>query len=74
MGIDFTMSGLNIALICGILLVLQGVCFLIMQNPFKKIRKFGIRDYIILAIVVSFIIAGIVLTVMGILSAVPMLS
>lgn len=45
--IDFTMTGLNLCLIIGIVLLLQGVCFLLMQNPFRKIRKFGVRDYIL---------------------------
>ncbi len=74
MNIDFTMTGLSLSLICGILLILQGVCFLIMQNPFKKIKKFGVRDYIILAVIACFIVVGIVLTVLGIVSAAPMLS
>ncbi len=74
MNIDFSMTGINFFLLCGILLILQGVCFLIMQNPFKRIKKFGVRDYIILALIMSLVVAGIVLTIMGIISAVPLLS
>ena len=42
--IDFTMNGINICLLIGIVLLLQGICFLFMQNPFKNIKKFGVRE------------------------------
>lgn len=67
--IDFSMTGLNLLLIIGIVLLLQGICFLIMQNPFQKIRKFGVRDYILFALILCFIVAGIVCTVLGTIQA-----
>lgn len=74
MNIDFSMTGINLALICGIALLLQGICFLIMQNPFKNIKKFRARDYIIFALVLCFNIAGVVLTVIGVVNAVSLLT
>lgn len=71
--IDFTMTGLNLLLIIGIVLLLQGICFLIMQNPFRKIRKFGVRDYILFALILCFIVAGIVCTVLGTIQAVQLI-
>ncbi len=70
--IDFTMNGINICLLLGIVLLLQGICFLIMQNPFKRIKKFGIRDYIIFALILCFIIAGITVTTFGVINAVAL--
>lgn len=72
--IDFTMTGLNLLLIIGIVLLLQGVCFLIMQNPFKNFRKFGVRDYILFALILCFVVAGIVCTVLGTIGAVQMIA
>lgn len=70
--IDFTMNGINICLLLGIVLLLQGICFLIMQNPFKRIKKFGVRDYIIFALILCFIIVGITVTIFGIINAVAL--
>ena len=72
--IDFTMNGINICLLIGIVLLLQGICFLFMQNPFKNIKKFGVRDYIIFALILCFVVVGIVLTVLGIINAVGLIS
>lgn len=69
MKIDFTMGGLNIMLLIGIVVLLQGFCLLFMQNPFKKIKHFGIRDYILLGVILVLIVVGIVCVVSGILSA-----
>lgn len=74
MNIDFSMTGINLALICGIALLLQGICFLMMQNPFKNIKKFKVRDYIIFALILCFVIAGIALTVIGIVTAAGLIS
>lgn len=71
--IDFSMTGLNLLLIIGIVLLLQGICFLIMQNPFQKIHKFGVRDYILFALILCFIVAGIVCTVLGTIQAFQMI-
>ena len=72
--IDFSMTGINLALVCGIALLLQGICFLMMQNPFKNIKKFRTRDYIIFALILCFIVAGAVVTVIGIVNAVGLLA
>ena len=72
--IDFTMNGINICLLMGIVLLLQGICFLFMQNPFKNFKKFGVRDYILFALILCFVVAGIVLTILGIINAVGMIS
>ena len=69
MNIDFSMTGINLALVCGIALLLQGICFLMMQNPFKNIKKFRARDYFIFALILCFIVAGAVVTVIGIVNA-----
>lgn len=74
MNIDFSMTGINLALICGIALLLQGICFLMMQNPFKNIKKFKVRDYIIFALILCFVIAGITLTVIGSVIAAGLIS
>jgi len=74
MNIDFSMTGINLALICGIALLLQGICFLMMQNPFKNIKKFKVRDYIIFALILCFVIAGITLTVIGSVTAAGLIS
>lgn len=74
MNIDFSMTGINLALICGIALLLQGICFLMMQNPFKNIKKFKVRDYIIFALILGFVIAGIALTVIGTVTAAGLIS
>lgn len=71
--IDFTMTGLNLCLIIGIVLLLQGVCFLLMQNPFRKIRKFGVRDYILFALILCITVVGIVCTVIGAVDAFRMI-
>ena len=68
------MTGINLALVCGIALLLQGICFLMMQNPFKNIKKFRVRDYIIFALILCFIVAGAVVTVIGIVNAVGLLA
>lgn len=73
MKIDFSMSGLNILLLIGIVLLLQAVCLLIMQNPVKRIKKFVVRDYIILAIILCIGAVGIVCTVIGMVQAFGML-
>lgn len=74
MNIDFSMTGINLALVCGIVLLLQGICFLMMQNPFRNIKKFRVRDYIIFALILCFIVAGAVVTVIGIVNAVGLLA
>ncbi len=74
MKIDFTMGGLNFILLIGIVILLQGICLLFMQNPFKKIKHFGLRDYILLGIILVLIVVGIICVVSGILSAVKLTS
>ncbi len=69
MGIDFTMTGLNLGLLIGIVLLLLSVCLLIMQNPIKNKSKMTVRDYIILAFILCCAIGGIVLTVLGFIDA-----
>lgn len=69
MGIDFTMTGLNLCLLIGVVLLLLGVCLLIMQNPIKNKNKMTVRDYIILAFILCCVIGGIVLTVLGFIDA-----
>lgn len=69
MKIDFTMGGLNIMLLIGIVILLQGFCLLFLQNPFKKIKHFGVRDFIILGVILALIVVGIICVVGGILSA-----
>ena len=68
--IDFTMGGLNLTLLIGVVLLLQGVCLFFMQNPFKKIKHVEIRDFIIFGIILVMITLGVALTVIGITSAV----
>ena len=70
--IDFTMGGLNLALLIGVVLLLQGVCLFFMQNPFKKIKHFEIRDFIIFGIILVMITLGVALTVVGITTAVKL--
>ena len=70
MMIDFTMGGLNLTLLIGVVLLLQGVCLFFMQNPIKKVKHFEIRDFIILGIILVMITLGVALTVIGITSAV----
>ena len=36
MGIDFTMTGLNLFLLTGVVLLLLSVCLLILQNPINN--------------------------------------
>ena len=72
MMIDFTMGGLNLALLIGVVLLLQGVCLFFMQNPFKKIKHFEIRDFIIFGIILVMITLGVALTVVGITIAVKL--
>ncbi len=72
MMIDFTMGGLNLTLLIGVVLLLQGVCLFFMQNPFKKIKHFEIRDFIIFGIILVMITLGVALTVVGITSAVKL--
>ena len=68
--IDFTMGGLNLTLLIGVVLLLQGVCLFFMQNPIKKVKHFEIRDFIIFGIILVMITLGVALTVIGITSAV----
>ncbi len=70
--IDFTMGGLNLALLIGIVILLQGICLFFMQNPFKKIKHFEIRDFIIFGIILVMITLGAVLTAVGITSSIHM--
>lgn len=70
--IDFTMGGLNLTLLIGVVLLLQGVCLFFMQNPFKKIKHFEIRDFIIFGIILVMITLGVALTVVGITTAVKL--
>ena len=72
MMIDFTMGGLNLTLLIGVVLLLQGVCLFFMQNPIKKVKHFEIRDFIIFGIILVMITLGVALTVIGITSAVNM--
>ena len=68
--IDFTMGGLNLTLLIGVVLLLQGVCLFFMQSPIKKIKHFEIRDFIIFGIILVMITLGVALTVIGIMTAV----
>ena len=70
MMIDFTMGGLNLTLLIGVVLLLQGVCLFFMQSPIKKIKHFEIRDFIIFGIILVMITLGVALTVIGIMTAV----
>ena len=72
MMIDFTMGGLNLTLLIGVVLLLQGVCLFFMQNPIKKIKHFEIRDFIIFGIILVMITLGVALTVVGITYAVKL--
>jgi len=73
MKIDFTMSGMNFLLFLGIALVLQGICILAMQSPIKKWKHFVLKDFIIFSIALILIVGGIVATVFGLISAIPMM-
>ena len=68
--IDFTMGGLNLTLLIGVVLLLQGICLFFMQNPIKKLKHFEIRDFIIFGIILVMITLGVALTVIGIMTAV----
>ena len=70
MMIDFTMGGINLTLLIGVVLLLQGVCLFFMQSPIKKIKHFEIRDFIIFGIILVMITLGVALTVIGIMTAV----
>ena len=70
--IDFTMGGLNLTLLIGVVLLLQGVCLFFMQNPIKRIKHFEIRDFIIFGIILVMITLGVALTVVGITTAVKL--
>ena len=72
MMIDFTMGGLNLMLLIGVVLLLQGVCLFFMQNPIKRIKHFEIRDFIIFGIILVMITLGVALTVVGITTAVKL--
>ncbi|MBR6050352.1 MAG: hypothetical protein IKP68_04005 [Clostridia bacterium] len=72
MMIDFTMGGLNLTLLIGVVLLLQGVCLFFMQNPIKRIKHFEIRDFIIFGIILVMITLGVALTVVGITTAVKL--
>ena len=74
MGINFSMSGLNMALIAGLALMLEGVCVLVLQNPFKNHKHFVVRDYIILRIALSAVIGGFVSLIIGIIQAIPFMT
>lgn len=74
MGIDFSMSGLNMALIAGLALMLEGVCVLVLQNPLKNHKHFVVRDYIILGIALAAVIGGFVSLVIGIIQAIPFIT
>ena len=69
MGIDFTMTGLNLFLLTGVVLLLLSVCLLILQNPIKNKHKLTVRDYIILAFILCCAVGGMVLTVLGFIDA-----
>ena len=70
MGIDFTMGGLNICLLMGIVVLLEGICLFVFQNPLKKFKRFSVRDIIIFGIILSLVLVGITLTTVGIVSAI----
>lgn len=72
MKIDYTMNGLNILLLCGVVILFTGICFLVMQNPFRNIKKFRVKDYILFGVILAMICAGIVCTVLGIINAIKM--
>ena len=72
MKIDYTMNGLNILLLCGVVILFTGICFLVMQNPFRNIKKFRAKDYILFGVILAMICAGIVCTVLGIINAIKM--
>ena len=72
MKIDYTMNGLNILLLCGVVILFTGICFLVMQNPFRNIKKFRAKDYILFGVTLAMICAGIVCTVLGIINAIKM--
>ena len=70
MEIDFTMGGLNICLLIGIVVLLEGICLFVFQNPVKKFKRFSVRDFIIFGIILSLVLVGITLTTVGIVSAI----
>ena len=70
MGIDFTMGGLNICLLMGIVVLLEGICLFVFQNSVKKFKRFSVRDFIIFGIILSLVLVGITLTTVGIVSAI----
>lgn len=69
MKIDFSMTGLNLPILFGLVLLLQSICVLIMQNPIKRIHNFTARDYVVLAINICIGILGVVLTTIGFITA-----
>ena len=71
MKIDFSMSGLNTSLFVVLLLLLEGVCVLILQNPFKNYRHFVLKDFIIFGIGLAAIAGGLVSLIQGIIQALP---
>ena len=71
--IDFTMSGMNFLLFFGIALILQSVCILVLQNPLKKWSHFVVKDFIIFGFSLLMLVGGIILTVFGVIKAVPLM-
>ncbi len=69
MRIDFSMTGLNICLLIGIVMLLFSTCMLLMQRPIKNRKKLTVRDYFILGFILLFAVAGIVLTTLGFIDA-----
>ena len=74
MGINFSMDGMSLLLILGILLVLSGLHMFILLQPIKRRNSFRTRDYILLGITACIAIAGIVCLVIGIIKAIPLLA
>lgn len=74
MKIDFTMSGMNFLLFFGLMLILIGICFLVLQNPIKRWKHFVVRDFIYFSVFIGFIIGGIVAFVFGLISAIPVMT
>ena len=73
MKIDFTMSGMNFLLFFGVALILQSICILVLQNPLKKWNHFVVKDFIIFGFSLLMLVGGIILTVFGVIKAVPLM-
>lgn len=71
--IDFSMSGINFLILLGVAVLLEGLCLLILQNPFKNWKRFVAKDFIIFAFETVLIIIGLVCLILGFVNAAPLM-